>query len=358
MPVDVMGCRYPTNFELRRLQADLLNRPLNDRLGLQILPVRNTDRSSILNNKPDIFRGMTQWRGVGQPTKSANAPFNYFGRDCIVHPGYWGEHCEIPEDLLNDAAAPASCGAPVDISDYVSMQVEKLTNSQLNLMEYLVWQVLLNGYVQAQNAQGQPVWNQTFNIRKYTVGTPWSDPVGATPLADLRRFAACAIGKCSADFQDSVMYVNQHTMNCLLNNRNPNDIGKNALSACCTPMSPDLLNNSLAAQGLPRLRVYNGFWIDANNQVNMYIPTGKAIVIGRRPDNAPVGNWWYTRNVIGCDVTSGPWMRVIDSCADNTMSFDGSRRIRIFNGFNGTPALDYPCAVWSIDTGCTEGSCS
>jgi hypothetical protein len=46
MPATVHGCSYPTNAELMQLQRDLMPRYMEGRLGLDIMPFRNSDAAS------------------------------------------------------------------------------------------------------------------------------------------------------------------------------------------------------------------------------------------------------------------------------------------------------------------------
>jgi len=67
------------------------------------------------------------------------------------------------------------------------------------------------------------------------------------------------------------------------------------------------------------------------------------------PGNEPVGNYWYTRNAVGCTVDSGPWMKLVDTCAREV-----PRRITIFDGHNGGPMINYPRQLVVFRTGCTN----
>jgi hypothetical protein len=85
MPATVHGCSYPTNAELMQLQRDLMPRYMEGRLGLDIMPFRNSDADRIIYNQPDIFRGLQAWRGLGKParqTLTGSTPLVATARRC------------------------------------------------------------------------------------------------------------------------------------------------------------------------------------------------------------------------------------------------------------------------------------
>ena len=133
----------------------------------------------------------------------------------------------------------------------------------------------------------------------------------------------------------------------MFRNRNPNDVGKVGLSACCTFMGPDMVNQQFAAQGLGQIKIYDQGYVDDTNTFVPYIPDGSVLIVGKRPDVSNVGNYTFTRNALGCSVTSGSWVKVVDSCDREV-----PRRITLHKGHNGVPIIEYPRAVVVLKTGC------
>lgn len=350
MPQTVAGCIYPTNAEMMAIQMELFPRYLQGRLGLEILPFQTVDSARILIAKPDIFRGLQQWRGLDKPTESVDGSHNYYGSLSEILPGYWGEHIPISERFLTEGGNLSGCmTGPIDLSDYVTRQQQWLLERRANRIEHNIWQVLTTGSYVALNSQGQIMFQASYDIRNVSAAIPWSDPLNSTPLADLRCIQLFGRGT-STDFGSCArMYMNRVTLNCLLSNRNPNDLGRHALSACCEPMSLDVVTGAFQAQGLPLPQVYDQGYVDDAGNFHTYIPDGKIVIVGCRPGGARVGHYFYTRNAVDCSISSGPWQKIVDNCA-----YAVPREILVFDGHNGGPGLEYPRAIVTMDTGCSN----
>lgn len=351
MPVEVQGCIYPTNAELMMLQAELLPRYADGRLAFDLLPFKETSYAKVILNRPDIFRGLQQWRGLDKPTRTPRDQYNYIGEYCEINPGYWGECDYITERDLTLLAAPGSCREPIDITERVVRMQERLLERRYNRVEYNIWQALAYGTSQAFGEDGKLIHEEVFNIQMITVGIPWSDPDNSTPIQDLRCVRLLGRGT-STNFNNTAKaYMNQVTANCLMSNRNANDLGNLQITACCelALFGMNAINMKLTANGLPNLEVYDEGWIDESGNFHPFIPDGKVIVMGVRPGSEPLGNYWLTRNVLGCEVDTGFWQNIHDSCTWGQVP----RKISVNDGHNGIPALHYPRGIISIETGCT-----
>lgn len=350
MPVTVLGCKYPSPAEFQKLQMDLLPRYTDGRLAFQLMPFRNTEMPRIQLQKPDIFRGMQQWRGLDKPTQHVRDNWNPFGSLREIDPTYWGEHDDVGEEFLTTAAMPSGSGLSViDMTEIVTTRQMRLLERRYNRIEFSDWQALIFGKYEALNPQGQVMFSATYNIQQVSAGIPWSDYANATPLADFRCIQLRGRGTSAKFGVEAKAYMNRVTANCLFKNTNPHDVGKAALTACCTFMSLDMVNQQFAAQGLPQLEIYDEGYVDEDENFYPYIPDGYIVVIGTRPGNTPVGNYWYTRNAVGCSINTGPWMKLVDTCEREV-----PRRITIFDGHNGGPVINYPRQLVVFRTGCTN----
>lgn len=350
MPQTVMQVTYPSNSEFLALQRELMPRFTQGRLAFDLLPFKNSDYAQIIINQPDIFRGMQGYRGLDKPTQNASGKYNPYGKTCIVEPGYWGEHDYVTEEFMTRAAQPGTCAQPVDVTEHVVTLQERLMERRYNRVEFLIWQSLVFGHYEALNSQGQIVHEATYNINQVSAAIPWSDITNSTPLADFRCIQLRGRGT-SARFDNSaIAYMNRVTANCLFRNQNPHDVGKAGLSACCTFMGPDMVNQQFAAQGLPKLEIYDEGYVDDYGNFRPYIPDGYVVVMGVRPGNVPLGHFYLTRNMVGCAVSSGFWQKLVDNCDREV-----PRKIAIYDGFNGGPAIEYPRAIAVLQTGCDNG---
>lgn len=352
MPQVSGGCWVPTNQELQTIERELWPRYAN-RTIFDILPIQSTEFARISFLQPDTYKGLQNYRGLDQPTRQIPNHYNPYGTMCSITPGYWGEHDYVSERFITEAAAPGSfCGGPVDLIPYITMLQQNLIERRYNRMEVNAWLALLNGVYYAYGEDGQVIYESTFDIRTYATDIPWSDYENSHPLADFRTITASfGLGTSASFGTDAVAYMNPITANCMFANQNTWDLGKIGLAACCDVMGPDTINRKLNGQGLPGIRIVPDSQLSEDGTPFRVIPDGKVLIVGRRPSGVPIGHYWYTRNAVTCGVTSGPWTKIVDNCDQGV-----PRKIKIFDGHNGGPAIEYPRAVVVLETGCTANS--
>lgn len=336
MPVTLAGCVQPTAYELHQLQMELFPRYLNNGPGLEILPIRETEDPFIVLNQPDSFMGLQGHRGLGKPTEQVFPRYNPWGTYRQIVPGYWGEHDQLDEEILTNWADPNRCGQVFDATAHINRLQQRLLERRANRVLYNIWQLLTFGRYTALDSSGQTIFEGQFNIQNIVVPIPWTNFPGSFPLRDFRtvkllqRGSSVSFGTCAR------AYMNQETANLLFANTNTIDVGRIGLSACCTFMSPEMINQQFAAQGLPQIVVTDEGYLDDSGVFNTFIPFGKVIIVGCRPNNEPIGNYWLTRNAVGCSITSGFWQKLTDTCEMSV-----PRKIILYDGHNGGPALHY-----------------
>lgn len=336
----MLGCVLPTAAELIEIQQELYPRFAEGRLGMEILPFKTVDTDSIVLYQKDIFKGLQAFRGLGKPVMTV--PQHTLGTYTTVKPGYWGEKDEVGEEEMTKWAQPGSncSNRTIDLTSYITMLQERLMERRYNRVEFNIWQLLTFGRYQALNTLGQVVFQAEFNITNVSAEIPWTDYENASPLNDLRAVQLLEEGT-SARFDSCArMIMNRRTANELFKNRNPFDVGRGIVSACCSLPGPEWFNQQFAAQGLARMEIYNGGYVDDSGNFQLYIPTGYVIIVGCRPGDVPPGHYYLTRNVVNCGVDSGFWQKIIDNCA-----MDFTRKIELGDGHNGGPALEYPRMV-------------
>lgn len=349
MPITIEGCTYPTNYELRTIAAEMRPRFREGKLGISLLPEYTSEYGKIMIAQPDVIRDLQQYRGLDQPSPYTNAPYNPYGNLCELQPSYWGEFERVREDFLtNGAQFGSQCHAPVDLSGHIMGMERTLLERHYRRLEFNIWRALIFGIYEAFNVAGSLVFQARYNVRTFEPAIPWSDRNFSTPLADLRYIRDPLGLGTDADFGMGARYImNQRTADCMFSNRNPNDIGKTNLTACCDYIGPGVVNQQFRAQGLGTIEVYNNGYPDVNRNFQKYIPDGYVVIIGPRLDGEPIGHYYYTRAVVGCGVTSGAWDMIIDSCGRAV-----PRTIEVHRGHNGGPALEYPRSVIVLKTNC------
>ncbi len=346
------NCTYPSNYTLEKLQAEMAPQYAEGRLGLKIMPIKTTTRHNIVLDEPDIFRGRQAWRGIGKPVEKATGSFNLMGRKCTFSPGAYGESEEIDEEFLTMASSEYCGGKPVDLTEAVGIIQNRLLHRRYALIESMIWNSLVHGWYRATNSQGQVVQEQQFNTSHVATGIPWSDHENATPMADLM----CLFGfgeASSAEFDSTAtIYINQVTANCLVKNRNLDDIGNIGRDCGGTIMNLGAINEYMKAGNLPQFQVYTKGWVDDNGSFQKFIPDGIGVVIGGWSGamQEKVGNYYLTRRTLGCGTGSGAWTFIRDNCKYNEIP----RKIEISDGHNGGPIIRYPKRVITLQTGCAN----
>jgi hypothetical protein len=352
-----------TSFEFVQLARELLQTLPQDMLGLQLMPDDNREHDEYVLLQPRVFAGRVQWRGANQDVRPTRTPFAYENRACIIKPGYWAEYQEIDEFMLRNMARPGTCGGRFDLIDYEAQLMFDAAMKIHQRKESDIWQALVNGYVEERNDSGIVIWSQRYKIIRARFGVSACDRANSTPLADLACIARSVVGTSGAMFDSRAkMYANSRTWECLLRNTNPLDIGRMSLSACCDAVGMQRLAQFFIARGLPSPVVYDGFWIDENKRPNYYIPTGKIVMIGVRPDGRRVGAYFQPPQLLSCGNSTigghGAFVvRQDNACPDDRMPWNGRRVIRWTYGLYGIPVIEHPTSVIVVDTGCDACDC-
>lgn len=348
------ACTVPTPAEIIKVGAIILPKRRKDLLGLStVMPTKHVDNTSIIINRLDIARGLQSWRGLATDAPANTADYNRMGKFCQFWPGYWGETETLTEAEMAVTAEPPTGGnwtpgMPLSVEKEIARIQNRLTVRMLTRMEKSIWDTLRTGRYIAQNNQGQVIFQQFFNIRHVRAAVDWNDITASAPLATLRSLPEL--------FRDSdakfggpgvKYYMNRTTLNRLLENRNPYDLGRGSLSACCNTVTLDWINAQLAAQGLGSIVVYDQIWIDEQNGIHLYIPDGWVIVIGVRPDTDRPGNYYTTKVMSNLLEVGGKEKGMWYLLKDNNGQ-EISRQVVVGAGHNGGPILEYPEMVVSL----------
>jgi hypothetical protein len=344
-------CTLPSPAEIIQVGATIIPYRKKQLLGItEVLPTKYVDNVKIIIRRPDIIRGLQPWRGLASDPQVDRVPYNRNGRFCEFWPGYWGEQRSITEAELAMVAEPPEggnwCpGMPLDARNEVARIQGRQTVRMLMRMEKNTWDALISGRYLALDQNGNLIHEENFNITHIRATVDWTDMTDSAPLATLR--ALTEIRTSSATFgAGAKYYMNRTTLNRLLENRNPNDIGKGSLSACCNTVTLDWINAQLAAQGLGEIVVYDNRYIDEEGGIHLFIPDGYVVVIGQRPDVTRPGAYYLTRTTNAClqpANSKGMWYFYHDSCGEKIV-----RQITIGAGHNGGPILEYPEMVISL----------
>lgn len=332
---------YPSNLELMTLQQEFLPTLTMDDLAFDLLPPVNHDAAYVEWEQRDRFTGVMQIRGMdGEPP---SAPVTGWKR-YKMEPGVYGEWVAVNESDIIQRRTPGTFNVPIPIDDLVVEKQDYLLSRRIDRLRWIIWTLLITGTFNVPGPNGNVLHAGTFTVQTTTVGTLWTDYALSTPLKDLRATLLKFRGISASFGPNSMLVMNRVTANHMLSNNNAADLGGRRSNYGETMNNIDFVNNILATNDLPRVRVYDlGYFPDgAGAAFTPFIPDGKVLMIGQRPNGETLGEFQFTRNASNADAAPGPYTYVSDSLDTGRPI---PRRIRVDDGFNGGPAMFFPSLI-------------
>jgi hypothetical protein len=289
----------------------------------------------------DNYLGLQAIRGLnGDPPKVARVGVKTWQ----VEPGVFGEFVPLDEQELTTRRRAGTFGEPISLDDLVAKAHEQLLQRELDRVEKIGWDLVSTGTYSVSNLYNQVTQVDTFPIQTFTSSPTWTTFATATPLADFRAVKLLARGYSVSFGAGATAYMNQSTLNNMLSNTNNNDLAGRRVAGLLSVLNLEEVNRILLGEDLPQVAPYDLFYRDDTTAVQLFIPNGKVVVIGKRPNNEPVAEYVFTRNVNNADLGPGPYTLVEDSIQYNRPP----RQVSVHRGHNGAPAIYYPSAICSM----------
>jgi hypothetical protein len=337
MPVAVT---FPTNSELMSIQQELLPQLTEDDLIFRLMPIVNRDAALVEWEQMDNFTGLMQIRGLdGEPPSVPNVGLKKYR----MEPGTYGEWAPITELELTTRRVPGTYNQPINIDNIVMIRQNQLLNRRLDRIRWILWTLLVSGTFTVPGVNGQVLHAGSFLVQTATATVVWTTVATAAPLADFRSLLLLYAGRSISFGPDARFVMNRITFNQMMLNTNQNDIGGRRLANGANLNSVTDVNVVLAANDLPPIEIYDkGYYPDGGGAFTRFIPNGKVVVIGQRPNGETIGEFQMTRNANNADLSPGPYTYVSDSLDSGKPV---PRKLRVDDGFNGGPALFFPGAV-------------
>jgi hypothetical protein len=325
----------PTSATLKEVERELLPRLTQDDPIFDFFPTAEEDADVLMWEQWARITGLQQARGIGGefPVVPPVAL-----RRFVMTPGYYGEFQPIDEVQLTRRRKPGTFGEPADVSDLVTPAQQQLLQRRLDRLRWILWTMLSTGSISVPGPNGSLVHADSYDTQDVTAAVAWSNLTSATPLADFRSAQLLSRGY-SIDFGSAAMaFMNRTTFNYLMANRNASDFWGRRLQYGQTVNDREGINRLLMGEDLPQIVVYDLTWLDAYYNVNLFIPTGTIIILGKRPGGEKLGRFVYTRNAANPGQNPGPFTRVVDSADYGRYP----RRLEVYDAFNGGPEIWYP----------------
>jgi hypothetical protein len=345
---------YPNNFQLTQIDQNLLPvYELQDPI-FKMFPVRTKDTAHVIWEQKDDYTGVMQIRGYdGEFPMVQTVGINRF----TINPGIYGEGMPITEQELTERRGFGQISQPISIADLVQDRHLHLMTRHWNRMSQITWTLLATGtYSVINDVTNSLGIIDAYQPQSYTSGTPWSTTATATPLADYRAVQLLHRGHSVSFGSKATAFQNLATWNAMIANSNTADLGGRRSTGLETIEGVAQYSALALKDNLPMVEIWDeGYKSDGitdnytSGTFTTFIPDGAVIIIGKRTNGAPVGEFQLTRNAQNPDVSPGYFVKVTDSMA--TEHGRPPRKIEVFRGFNGGPQISYGSAIVILQTG-------
>jgi hypothetical protein len=334
----VASYTFPEQAELIQIRQDYVADLTREDEVFGLFPITPTDAHILKWEQRDNYLGLQQIRGLnGEPPKVKRVGHKQYQ----MIPGIYGEFGEADELELTTRRQIGTWGEPIKLDDIISEIEEQLTKREIDRIRLIIWTLLATGTFSVSNVQGSVTYTDTYPIQTFTAGVTWATAATATPLANFRSVQLLSRGHSVSFGSQAQAFMNRTTFNQMISNTNNADIAGRRVSGLLTVLNLEEVNKVLAGEDLPTIVIYDKGYYDDSATFQLFIPNGKVIVFGQRPDGDVVGEYRQTRNVNNPDMGPGSYTLIEDSLNNQKPP----RRIRVHQGHNGGCALFYPSAV-------------
>lgn len=330
---------YPTNLELREIEADLVPvLTMNDPI-FGHFPITPVQEDLLAWETDGNITGLQGARGLnGSPTRVKAIGSKRY----LAEPGYYGEFDVIDEKELTRRRPIGQFSGTVNITDLVRKRQDKLLSREITRIRKIIWDLVTAGKFQVLDGEGQIIHTDSFNVQTYAAAVAWSDAANAVPLANFRGVQLLSRGSSVAFDGGAKAYMNRTTFNEMVSNTNTNDIAGRRTSGLNTVLNLEEINRVLMGESLPQVVIMDDTYEDDDGNVQLYIPNDTVVVIGRRTTGSLLGEYRMTRNANNPNMDPGSYIYVVDSLETGTPV---PRQITVHRGHNGGPVLFHPSGI-------------
>ncbi|WP_406698570.1 hypothetical protein V5E97_06770 [Singulisphaera sp. Ch08] len=331
---------YPETKHIEEIEQTLLPRLTIDSPIFKYFPFDSDDNHLIEWEQLDNYTGLQQLRGYnGLPMSVPRIGSKRYRAE----PGVYGEFIPLDEEEMTRRRRRATYSSgPIKLNDLVAEAFKQLLTRRLNLVEKIVWDLLIAGTFSVAHPTTGVTYSGSYTPPQFTPSPLWSPANKATaaPLAGMRTFRDYGVGQSCSFGGNAVQFYNSVTARSILANTNADDLGGVLLGGGNTVNSLNNVNEVLIMNDIPKIVIYDEGYIDANGTFQYFIPTGKGLVIGKRKSGVALGRYRYTQNVNSPNGAPKPYSRVI---------IKGDKEIpasvEVHDGHNGGPLIQFPGSV-------------
>lgn len=323
---------FPENATLRELERERLPILASNYVGNRILPLDEENADTVLWEIRDDIKGMTFAVGSDEefPLVEDDPLKRYF-----ITPGRYGERMQLDPIKIERMRQAGTYAQPINVGGEMSRMQEKLGIREQILIEYVRWQLLVNGVVNVLRKDGTAIEVARYTPQQYTVPIFWNNYGTAVPLQVLRYIRSAYAGNGHNFGAGAIGFGNAVTLDTLAANTNAADLYGKRMSGLAAPLSLADANSIFLGEGLLKLEYYDETYKDVNGVVQRFIPDGYIVVVGTRPGTGIVaGNYVMTRN--GNNTNGAPGIYVNSGVKEEAPRMPWTER-----GHNGAPKINY-----------------
>lgn len=337
---------FPTPIQLQEIQRVFQPEYVKEDPIFDFFPIVTKDSWRIKWRQRDNFVGLQQVRGLG----GAFGVIEKAGmKEYDTEPSVYGEALYWGEEELTEKAQIASLTGFASIDEEVTEGVKQLDFREVMRIRHLLWTLVSTGVVTVADRTGAVKAEYRYPFTTVNAAVAWGTRASATPFADLTGLRKRAAGQGCTFGKGSKLFVNAIDAENLFLNANAADVFGRRNSYGATYNSLPDLNKLFKEQSgdddLPEIAIWDGgHYSDATTFVR-HIPTGKAILLGKRLDGSPLGEYRVCRNLNNPDGSAGFYQRLRD-----LRQFRSPPAFELEKGHNGGPVVYYsqPVVILNI----------
>lgn len=336
----------PTSADLKEVEQAMLPLLTQDDPIFESFPIVEEDADVLLWEQRERYTGLQNARGLGGEYQAVDmVPLKRFWTPF----GEFGEHFPIDEAMLKRMRKPGTFGTPISIADVVGPAQEYALQRRINRIRYNLWTTITTGTITVTDRGSRTIYTETYSVQTFSATVGWSTLATATPLADIRAVQLFGRGY-SLDFgKKAKLFMNRATYNYFVQNNNSADLKGIRMNYGATVNSLSDVNKLNDNLDLPEIVIYDEGWLSdhptptstRDRQFNLFIPTGKAVLVGKRRGGTPLGNYVMGRNVDNPNMAPGAFMAVEDMGEHGVHP----RRLAVYDGHSGAIKVPYPEGV-------------
>lgn len=338
---------YPTAIQLQEIQRVFQPQYVKEDPVFDFFPIVVKNAWRLQWRQRDNFVGLQNVRGLGgafQVVEKVGA------KEYDMEPSVYGESLYWGEEELTDKAKMASLTEFVSIDDEVTEGVQQLDFREVMRIRYTLWTLLHSGVVTVTDKTGAVKAEYRYPFAQVNAAVAWSNRAAATPFADIVGFRKRAAGLGATFGKGSKLFINAADFEHLSLNANAADVFGRRTNYGATFNNIAEFNRLIKEQGqdddLPEIAVWDGgHYADAATFVR-HIPTGTAVLLGKRLDGSPLGEYRVCRNLSNPDGAAGFYQRFRDLREQrDPPAFELSK------GHNGGPVVWYTQPILRLNIG-------